>query len=70
MTLASRPCDDPGTTGQYRIHAPALLATAGYGGRQKKSGTTVQGQKIRTQNDWPFGHILDSLLSESEKSLL
>ena len=62
--------DDPGTTGQYRIHAPARLAIAGHGGRQKKPGTTVQGQEIRTHNDHSLGHILDSLLSEIGKSLL
>jgi hypothetical protein len=65
------PSDDPsGTTGQYRIHAPARLAIAGHGDRQKKPGTTVQGQEIHTHNNQSLGHILDSLLFEIEKSLL
>jgi hypothetical protein len=64
------PSDEPGTTGQYRIHVPARLAIAGHADRQKKPGTTVKGQEIRTHNDQSPGHIPGLLLFEIEKSLL
>ena len=67
---ASTSCDDPDTTGQYRCYAPARYATAGHGSPQKKLAATAQERETRARNGPPFGHSLDALLSESEKSLL
>ena len=68
--LTSRPCGDPGATGLYQVYTPARRATAEYGGQQKKLELTVQEQETRARNGSQFGRILDSPLSESEKSLL
>jgi hypothetical protein len=51
------------------MHLPGLQLQ-GMAAVRKTGGVTVQGQEMRARNDSAFGHILDALLSGSEKSLL